>query len=214
MPSAAESEPKSLKAEHAEATRAALVSSARALFAERGYAAVSIEEIVRRARVTRGALYHHFEDKNDLFAAVFEGVQRDIAERLMKAASARSHAEHLEAGCHAFLDACVEPDVQRVLLLDGPAVLGWEAWHESDVNFGLEMLQRSIEAAMNGGVVERQPVEPLSHLLLGALNGCGLEIARSSDPARARREMGKATDRVLAGLRPPAEGGHRRPARG
>jgi AcrR family transcriptional regulator len=196
-------EAKSLKAEHAEATRAALVSSARSLFAQRGYAAVSIEEIVRRARVTRGALYHHFEDKSDLFSAVFESVQQDLAQRLMKAASSQPDtSKHLEIGCHAFLDACAEPDVQRIVLLDGPAVLGWEAWHESDVNFGLELLQRSIEAAIEGGAVARQPVEPLSHLLLGALNGSGLEIARSSDPARARREMRKALDRLLAGLRP------------
>jgi AcrR family transcriptional regulator len=196
-------EAKSLKAEHAEATRAALVSSARTLFAQSGYAAVSIEEIVRRARVTRGALYHHFEDKSDLFRAVFESVQQDLAQRLLDAASSQPDtAKHLEIGCHAFLDACTEPDVQRIVLLDGPAVLGWEAWHESDVNFGLELLQRSIEAAIEGGAVERQPVEPLSHLLLGALNGSGLEIARSSDPARARREMQKALDRLLAGLRP------------
>ena len=193
----------SLKAEHAAATRAALVSSARALFAARGYAAVSIEEIVRRARVTRGALYHHFEDKEDLFRAVFEGVQKDLGRKLMDAANARRDpAKHLEAGCHAFLDACAEPDVQRVVLLDGPAVLGWEDWHERDVNFGLQMLQRSIEAAMDGGVVRRQPVEPLSHLLLGAMNGAGLEIARASDPQAALRVMRKAMDRLLTGLRP------------
>src|SRR5919199_3104486 len=111
MPAAPE-ESKTLKEEHAEATRAALVASARALFAERGYAAVSVEQIVRRARVTRGALYHHFEDKSDLFRAVFESVQRDLAQRLMDAASAQPDtADHLEAGCHAFLDACTEPDV-------------------------------------------------------------------------------------------------------
>src|SRR5881398_3481078 len=119
--SAAPEGAKTLKEEHAEATRAALIASARALFAERGYAAVSIEEIVRRARVTRGALYHHFEDKADLFRAVFERVQR-----LLDAASSQPDpARHLEVGCHAFLDACAEPDVQRIVLLDGPAVLGW-----------------------------------------------------------------------------------------
>jgi AcrR family transcriptional regulator len=196
-------EAKGLKAEHAEATRAALISSARALFARRGYSGVGIEEIVRRARVTRGALYHHFEDKHDLFRAVFESVQRDLAKRLLEAASAQPDtAKHLLIGCHAFLDACAEPDVQRIVLLDGPAVLGFEAWHESDVNFGLELLRRSVEAAIEGGAVARQPVEPLSHLLLGALNGAGLEIARSGDPARARREMRRSLDRLVAGLRP------------
>jgi AcrR family transcriptional regulator len=202
-PVADETQVKSLKAEHAEATRAALIGSARALFAERGYAAVSIEEIVRRARVTRGALYHHFDDKADLFRAVFESVQQDLARRLLEAASSQpDESKHLEIGCHAFLDACAEPDVQRIVLLDGPAVLGWEAWHESDSNFGLSLLRRSVEAAIAGGAVERQPVGPLSHLLLGALNGCALEIARSSNPTRTKREMHKATDRVLAGLRP------------
>src|SRR3954454_7388179 len=194
---------KSLKVEHAEATRRALIDSARALFARRGYAAVSIEEIVRRARVTRGALYHHFEDKSDLFRAVFESVQLDLGRRLMEAAARRRDpAKPLAAGCHAWLDACAEPHVQRIVLLDGPAVLGWEAWHKSDMNFGLEMLRQSIEAAMEGGAVVRQPVEPLSHLLLGALNGGGLAIARSPDPARARREMRKAMDRLLEGLAP------------
>jgi AcrR family transcriptional regulator len=195
-------EVKSLKAEHAEATRTALVSSARALFAERGYAAVSIEEIVRRARVTRGALYHHFEDKADLFRAVFDDVQQGLARQLMEAASSQPDpAKHLEVGCLAFLDACTEPDVKRIVLLDGPAVLGWECWHESDVNFGLEMLQVSIEAAIDGGLVERQPVEPLARVLLGALNGAALEIARAGDPAKARRQMRKAMDRLLSGLR-------------
>jgi AcrR family transcriptional regulator len=88
------------------------------------------------------------------------------------------------------------------VLLDGPAVLGFEAWHESDVNFGLELLRRSIEAAIEGGVVKRQPVEPLSHLLLGALNGAGLEIARAGDPDGARREMRRALDRLVGGLAP------------
>ena len=194
---------RSLKAEHAEATRAELVKSARWLFARQGYAAVSIEEIVRRARVTRGALYHHFEDKSDLFRAVFESVQRDLGLRLMEAAArSKDPAGHLSAGCHAWLEACGEPDVQRIVLLDGPAVLGWEAWHESDMNFGLEMLRQSIEAAIEGGVVAKQPVEPLSHLLLGALNGGGLAIARASDTARSQREIGKAMDRLLAGLAP------------
>jgi AcrR family transcriptional regulator len=201
--SAAPEEVKTLKEEHAEATRAALVASARALFAERGYSAVSIEEIVRRARVTRGALYHHFEDKADLFRAVFETVQRDLAQRLLDAAGSQPDAaRHLEVGCHAFLDACADRDVQRIVLLDGPAVLGWEAWHESDVNFGLELLQQSIRAAIAGGMVAKQPVAPLSHMLLGALNGSALEIARSKDPAGARREMRKALDRLLTGLRP------------
>src|SRR5207247_3458166 len=117
-------EVRGLKAEHAEATRDALIASARRLFARRGYADVPIEEIVRRARVTRGALYHHFRDKADLFRAVFESAQQDLAKQLHAAAMAQPDpARHLEVGSHAFLDACTKPDVQRIVLLDGPAVL-------------------------------------------------------------------------------------------
>jgi AcrR family transcriptional regulator len=199
-----ESEARSLKSEHAEATRAALVESARALFAERGYAAVSVDEIVRRARVTKGALYHHFADKGDLFRAVFEAVQRDLGDQLVAAAGAEEDRSlHLAAGCLAFLDACAEePAVQRIVLLDGPAVLGWTCWQETDVNFSLGMLRASIEAAMEGGRIARQPVDPLAHLLLGALNAGGMRIARADDPAGERREVRDAMDRLLAGLAP------------
>ena len=187
----------------ARATREALIDAALELFTQRGYASVGTEEIVSRAKVTRGALYHHFDDKRDLFRAVFERVEADLMERIgATMQGANDSWDLIVGGMRAFLDACEEPAVKQISLTDAPAVLGWEAWHESDVNFGLELLQRSIEMAIEGGTVAKQPVEPLSHLLLGALNGSGLEIARSSDPARAKREMRKATDRLLAGLRP------------
>ena len=192
---------RSLKAEHAEATRQALVKSARELFAQRGYAAVPIEEIVRRARVTRGALYHHFRDKSDLFRAVFEGVEEELGTRVgEKALSVSDPAKHLEAGCLAFIDESADPAVQRIVLLDGPVVLGWETWRELDLNFGLGQLVMALESAMEGGLIQRQPVEPLAHLLLGALSEGALTIAHADNPDRARREVRAGMKRLLEGL--------------
>ena len=132
----------SLKAERSEATRAELLAAARRLFAERGYAGVGTEEIVRAAGVTRGALYHHFESKRELLAAVYEQVERELTERIATEAFAGRQApsdpvEALRRGAELFLDACLEPDVQRIVLLDAPAVLGWERWREVAAQYGL-----------------------------------------------------------------------------
>jgi AcrR family transcriptional regulator len=192
---------KSRREEQSGATRAALVEAARDLFARRGYAAVSTEEIVGRARVTRGALYHHFEDKRDLFRAVYEDLERGLAERLTAAAAAEPRAErHLEVGCEAFLDACLEPAVQRIVLTDGPAVLGWELWREIDAQYGLGLVRTALEIAMERGYIARQPVTPLAHLVLGALNEAGLYIARAPDAKKARGEVGAGVRRLLEGL--------------
>ena len=196
-------EVRGLKAEHAEATRDALIASARRLFARRGYADVPIEEIVRRARVTRGALYHHFRDKADLFRAVFERAEEKLTTRVAaEAMRVGGPGKELEAGCLAFIDECTDPAVQRIVLLDGPVVLGWETWREIDFNFGLGQLTAAIRLAMEGGQVERQPVEPLAHLLLGALNEGALAIAHADDPDRVRRDVRAAMGHMLAGLAP------------
>jgi AcrR family transcriptional regulator len=193
------------KAEQSDATRRALLKVARRLFTSRGYAAASIEEIVRRARVTRGALYHHYDGKQDLFRAVCEEVEMELAERLTAAAQEESRPEkHLERGCEAFLDACLEPAVQRILLLDGPSVLGWEAWHEMDAKYGLGLVTWALSAAMEAGYIERQPLDPLALVILGALNEAGLAIARADDVERTRAEMGDAVARLIEGLKPRA----------
>jgi AcrR family transcriptional regulator len=196
---------KTRREEHSEATRAALVQAARGLFAERGYAGVPTEEIVRRARVTRGALYHHFAGKQDLFQAVFEQVQEEVGARITEVASAEPRAEkHLEVGCDAFLDVCLEPAVQRIVLLDAPSVLGWEAWHELDERHALGMIRMSLEVAMAEGYLEEQPAGPLAHLLLGALNEAALSIARAEDVKKARAEVGESLARLIEGLKAPA----------
>ncbi len=189
-----------------EATRQQLVTAARALFGARGYAGVGTEEIVRAAGVTRGALYHQFRDKADLFAAVAEEVEAEIAERI--AAGAAGAADDpvgaLRAGAQLFLDACAEPEVERIILLDAPAVLGWEAWRDLAGRYGLGLVQLALQSAMDAGAIVPQPVVPLAHVLVGALDECALYVARAEDPPTARQECAAIFDRILRSITPDA----------
>ena len=195
-------ETRTRREEQSEATRRDLLRVARGLFAERGYVGTSIDEIARQARVTHGAIYHHFGGKQALFRAVCEDLQRELAERLRAAARAEGRRElHLERGCEAFLDSCMEPDFQRIVLLDAPAVLGWEAWHEMDARYGLGLLRDALESAIDAGYFRPQPVDPLAHLILGALTEAGHVIARADDAGAARAEMGATLAALLYGLK-------------
>jgi AcrR family transcriptional regulator len=192
------------KADQSEATRSALVEAARSLFAERGYGAVATEEIVRAAGVTRGALYHHFAGKRELFEAVYEDVERRLVERI--AASAMSAASDpltaLEVGAQAFLDACEDPAVQRVALLDAPSVLGWERWREIGMRYALGLVQATVKEAIDAGLIDPQPVTTLSHLLIGAIDEGAMLIARADDGGETREQVGASVSRFLAALRP------------
>ena len=193
---------KNRKAEQSEATRNALLDVARSLFGERGFAAVSTEEIVQAAGVTRGALYHHFKDKQDLFTAVVERVEQEILERVASAALTEPDVwEQQRVAVGAFLDGCLDPAVQRVILTDAPSVLGLAAWREIEARYGLALVRAGLQNVMDAGLIERQPLEPLAHMLLGAMAEGGLLIARAEDPATARREVGDSLDRILRGLR-------------
>jgi AcrR family transcriptional regulator len=186
-----------------EATRQRLVTAARALFGERGYAAVGTEEIVQAAGVTRGALYHQFRDKADLFAAVAEEVEAEITERIAAgAASGDDPVGGLRAGVQLFLDVCAEPEVERIILLDAPAVLGWEAWRDLAGRYGLGLVQLALQAAMDAGAIVPQPVVPLAHVLIGALDEGALYVARAEDPVTARQECTAIFDRLLRSLMP------------
>lgn len=192
------------KAEQSEATRAALLSAASELFVERGYADTATEEVVQRAGVTRGALYHHFKDKQDLFRAVFEQVETAFVQRVA-AASASATGDvmaRLRAGIDAFLAACTEPAIQRVVLLDAPSVLGWETYRALDAKYGLALVKAALQGAMEAGVIEQQPLDPLAHLFMSALHEAGMLIATAQDAGAARKEVGATIDRILAGLRP------------
>lgn len=195
-------EPRARQAERSEATRGALLAAARRLFTAKGFAATGTEEIVREAGVTRGALYHHFKDKEELFRAVFEELENEIVDRAAHAVAGHDDLwEGVLAGCNEFLDACIEPDVQRIALLDAPAVLGWDEWHAIEERCGLGLITMGIEAAIAEGLLESQPARPLAHLLLGALTEAANLIARSEDQAKTRAEVGHTVERLLSGLR-------------
>lgn len=188
---------KRTQAERSGATRAALIAAARRLFAKRGYADVGTEEIVREAGVTRGALYHHFDGKRELLRAVYEQIESEIAQELAeRAVPGASVLETLRFGAERFLDRCLEPEVQRIALLDAPAVLGWEQWREIGARYGLGLIAGLLTAGIEAGEIRRQPVDPLAHALLGALDEVAMLVARADDPVAARAEAGE----TLAGL--------------
>jgi len=180
-----------------------LVAAARPLFAERGYAEVSAEEIVRAAGVTRGALYHHFDGKRELFAAVYEQVEVELAERIAEGAlsgGATDPSEAMRAGMEMFLAACTEPEVQQIALLDGPAVLGWERWREIAAEHGLGLIEATLSAAIEVGAIAPQPVRPLAHVLMGAMDEAAMLVARAEDPEAMRAEVGRTLETILNGL--------------
>jgi AcrR family transcriptional regulator len=191
-------------AQRAEATRLALIAAARRLFVDKGYFATGTEEIVAAAGVgTRGALYHHFADKKRLFLAVFEQVEQS----LLDAAGDTERPQHplgrLRSGLLGFLDASLTPEVQRVLLIDGPAVLGWPEWRALEERYGLGAIRSLPEFAVSDGSLPRQPLDALAHVLLAAIDEAALFIANADDPAAAKDQAVAAVDRLLAGLRLP-----------
>jgi AcrR family transcriptional regulator len=186
----------------ARATREALIAAALDPFAKRGYAAVGTEEIVARARVTRGALYHHFTDKRDLFRAVFEKVEADLMERVAaKMEVADDPWQLMVGGMRAFLDACQEPAVEQIALIDAPAVLGWPEWREIDNRHGLGLTRAALQGAVDAGVLRPIAVEPMAHLLVAALSEAAFVIAHAERPRRARAEVEEALVQLVEGLR-------------
>jgi AcrR family transcriptional regulator len=185
-----------------DATRAELIDAARELFAERGYAAVGTEEIVGCAGVTRGALYHHFADKRDLFRAVYEQVEAELVGSIGKRMGGIEDPwELFVTGLTAFLDACTDRALIRIALLDAPVVLGWAEWREIDARYGLGLVTFALENGMERGLFARQEVRPLAHLLIGAMTEAALVIANASDHAAARREVEPPLLALLEGLR-------------
>ncbi len=179
-------------------TRAKLIRAARTLFARRGYAAVGTEEIVRRAGVTRGALYHQFEGKEDLFLAVYEQVEQELTAGVDgQLGEITSPFAALRAGVRAFLEACRTPEVQRIVLIDGPAVLGWERWREVAERNGLGLMQAVIRGAVDAREIAPVAVEPLAHLLMGALDEAALLVVRDPD---ATDEIAVTFERLIDGL--------------
>ena len=192
---------KSRKVAQGEATRAALITAARDLFGSRGYADTSLDEIVRASGVTKGALYHHFTGKEQLFRVVFESVKQELSRVVAEAQMPPSPWESLLAGCRTFIEVHTDPAVQRIVLLDARAVLSWEAWREVDRQWGTVILRAGLRRGMTRGVFEPQPLHSLAAILSGALTEACMLVANADDPAAARTEAIAVIERLLQGLR-------------
>ncbi len=189
------------QAERTEATRGRLVATARRLFAEQGYADTSTEEILEAAAVSRGAMYHHFSSKTELFQATFEAVEDDLtAEVLTAAATETDPVRQLSRGFASFLDQCRRAEVQRIVMLDGPTVLGWDTWHELDERYAFGSVKAVLTAVAEQGRIAPEAIEPWAHLLLGALMQAGMVVARAEDPVAAKLAMTSTFEQILSVL--------------
>ncbi len=198
--------PSARRAEHAADTRDALIGAARRLFAAHGFDGTGTEQIVAEARVTRGALYHHFRDKADIFRAAMAEAAADVATRLIDeqlATDAQSPMAEIREGMSAFLDVCVDGDFQRIVLVDGPRVLGSDAWEDLVEQYGRGILEEWLERCVGTGDLEDMPLRALARLLIAMLTEASLAIARADDPQSERAAFGETLDRILTGLRPP-----------
>jgi AcrR family transcriptional regulator len=190
-------------ADRAEATRAALIAAGRRLFVEKGYFATGTEEIVAAAGVgTRGALYHHFPNKQALFLAVFLEVEEQLHSQAPRPEETDDALAALRKGLRAYLKSSITGEVQRILMIDGPAVLGWQQWRELQVQFGLGSIRALLEKAVEQGTVIPQPLDMLAHVLLAAADEAAQFVANASDPRKARDDAIEVIDGVLRRLGP------------
>ena len=195
---------KGKKQERGEATREALVETARRLFGRQGFNATSLDEIVKEAGVTKGALYHHFSDKEELFKAVAESVRRDTTVKLQDLFLLPDPFAALQSGCMAIFDAYLDPNVRQIVLTDARSVLSSAAYRDLQSRDESAFVRATLRRAMREGVIEIQPLRPLAAMLTGAIGEACTLIADAEDPAAAREEVGRVLARLLAGLRPPA----------
>jgi len=191
-------------AERSQRTRAALLAAARALFGEHGYGEVGIEQVVRAAGVTRGALYHQFPGgKEELFRATVESVEAELVERIGREvveAGARGALAALRIGARASLDASVDPAVARITIVDAPAVLGPDAWREIGQQYGLGIVRAALQAAMDAKVIRPAPVDPLAQVVLAAIEEAARYVAQAPDRQAARDAAAQTLDRLVDGL--------------
>lgn len=189
------------KAETTETIRK-LIEIARAHFTEHGYANTALELIVNEAELTRGAVYHHFRSKKELFRVVLEDVQREVAERVEGDASTSEDSwQQLYLGCRAFIMAAVEENKRRIMLIDGPAIMGWETWREMDQNHSMRLLKGQLGIMQEQGELQRIPLDALTHLISGGLNELALWIANESVQPKALEEAMQVLTVFLEGFK-------------
>ena len=195
------------QAERSDTTRRAIVDAARTLFAELGFERTSIDQVAEAAGVSKGALYHHYRDKTEVLAAVYEDMARDMARRLVAAVEpVESPLEQVEAGSLFFLDTCTAPAYARIALVDAPAALGWERWRQIDCDAGgFGLLQAGLRAAADAGEARADHLDQRAHLLVATLVESAQLIARSDSPAATRTAVAELIHEQVEALRhPPA----------
>ena len=189
--------PADKRLEKGQETRRVIVDTATRLFAERGYAAVSIETVLAACEISRGALYHHFASKEALLEAAFEAVEVDVTAKVLAAASnVGDAASAVEAGCEAFLDLTLDPAVRQIMLTDAPSVLGWDKWREIDERHAFGLMKGALEPAAKEADIPAALVDGFAHMLLASLSEISLLIAEADDP-RSALENGKEAVREL-----------------
>jgi AcrR family transcriptional regulator len=189
-------------------TRTTLLTAARELFGTRGFAETSLDDVVARARVTKGALYHHFGSKEGLFAAVYEQVQHEVSDRVVEVFLLPDPWQALVVGCELWIDAHVEPSVQRIVLRDARAVLGWQAVRDVENKFGVVPVRGVLRRAVRAGLVQPLPLRPLALMVMGGLTEACFYVADADDSQAAREEVRALLAMLLEGVA-VREGGSR-----
>ncbi|MDG2168066.1 MAG: TetR/AcrR family transcriptional regulator [Opitutales bacterium] len=191
-----------LKVKQGKQTRERLLLLAKGIFAEQGYAALTLDGLINQAGLTKGAFYHHFPSKQALFEAVYIQAEEEVGARIMEAsASATDPWEQLLSGCDSYLESCADPGLQRILRLDGPSVLGWERWSEIDAEFGSGKLEAFLTQLNDGNVIRISSPKAAAHLLSGAMNEATFWIAESDQTAEALKESRKTLRQLLQGIK-------------
>lgn len=198
------------QAERREATRGAIIRAATALFGRHGFAATSVDQLAAKAGVAKGAVYHHFATKEALFEAVFEAVSEEVSAKVAAAArKAPDLIASINLGTKAYFKICSEGATGRIILGDGPAVLGWQRWREIDSRHFGAVFPRILDAAIAQGLIDAQPVEPMANLLLGAVTEAAVACANSQTPTETGQHYADAFERLLTGLRRPRPQGRK-----
>lgn len=193
---------RSRRVDHTESTRQALVDSALDLFTKRGYASTSLDAIVKRAKVTKGALYHHFSGKQALFEAVFHDVETGALTELAAVVDGDGTPwQRAVAGVDAYVRVCLQPAYQRIVVHEAPVVMGWERWREAEERFSYGLVRQSVAALVEAGEIEPLPVEVTARILFGALTSGAEVIAGATEPKKAAAEVSRTIVTVLAGMR-------------